>query len=88
MQRENEEDFHVSFFCFSLVTSHFLLLYKMRVGILHNPLSGRNKRKPNLFQEVLSQHPEVAKVDIRTPTIYPRDHLLGDCAGVYCWENC
>ena len=68
MQRENEEDFHVSFFCFSLVTSHFLLLYKMRVGILHNPLSGRNKRKPNLFQEVLSQHPEVAKVDIRTPT--------------------
>ena len=68
MQRENKEDFHVSFFCFSLGTSHFLLLYKMRVGILHNPLSGRNKRKPNLFQEVLSQHPEVAKVDIRTPT--------------------
>ena len=40
---------------------------KMRVGILHNPLSGRNKRKPNLFQEVLSQHPEVSKAETRTP---------------------
>lgn len=39
----------------------------MRVGILHNPLSGRNKRKPNLFQEVLFQHPEVAKAEIQTP---------------------
>jgi len=40
----------------------------MHVGILHNPLSGRNKRKPHLFQDVLSQHPEVAKANIRTPT--------------------
>ena len=40
----------------------------MRVGILHNPLSGRNKRKPNLFQDVLAQHPEVAKAEIHTPT--------------------
>lgn len=40
----------------------------MRVGILHNPLSGRNKRKPNLFQDVLSQHPEVSKAEIRSPS--------------------
>ncbi len=40
----------------------------MRVGILHNPLSGRNKRKPNLFQDVFLQHPEVAKAEIHTPT--------------------
>ena len=40
----------------------------MRVGILNNPLSGRNKRKPNLFQGVLAQHPEVAKAEIHTPT--------------------
>ncbi len=40
----------------------------MRVGILHNPLSGRNKRKPNLFQDVFVQYPEVAKAEIHTPT--------------------
>ncbi len=40
----------------------------MRVGILHNRLSGRNKRKPNLFQDVFAQHPEVAKAEILTPT--------------------
>ena len=40
----------------------------MRVGILHNPLSGRNKRKPNLFQDVFAQHPDVAKAKIHTPT--------------------
>ena len=40
----------------------------MRVGILHNPLSGRNKRKPNLFQDVFAQHPDVAKAEIHTPT--------------------
>jgi diacylglycerol kinase (ATP) len=40
----------------------------MRVGILHNPLSGRNKRKPNLFQDVLSQHPDVSKAEIRSPS--------------------
>ncbi len=39
----------------------------MRVGILHNPLSGRNKRKPNLFQNVFTQHPDVAKAEIHTP---------------------
>lgn len=40
----------------------------MRVGILHNPLSGRNRRKPNLFQEVFAQHSEVAKAEINSPT--------------------
>ncbi len=40
----------------------------MRVGILHNPLSGRNKRKPNLFQDLFDQHPEIATVEIHTPT--------------------
>lgn len=40
----------------------------MRVGILHNPLSGRNKRKPNLFQEVFAQHPEAVTAEIRSPS--------------------
>jgi hypothetical protein len=40
---------------------------KMRVGILHNPLSGRNRRKPNLFKEILSRYPEVPCVEVNTP---------------------
>jgi hypothetical protein len=39
----------------------------MRVGILHNPLSGRNRRNPNLFQEILSRYPEVTCVEGKTP---------------------
>ena len=40
---------------------------KMRVGILHNPLSGRNRRKPNLFKKILSRYPEVPCVEVNTP---------------------
>lgn len=39
----------------------------MRVGILHNPLSGRNRRNPNLFQEILSRYPEVTCAEVNTP---------------------
>ena len=39
----------------------------MHVGILHNPLSGRNRRKPNLFQEILSRYPEVQCAEVHTP---------------------
>ena len=40
---------------------------EMRVGILHNPLSGRNRRKPDLFQEILSRYPEVPCAEVNTP---------------------
>ena len=39
----------------------------MHVGILHNPLSGRNRRKADLFQEILSQYPEVPCAEVNTP---------------------
>ena len=39
----------------------------MRVGILHNPLSGRNKRNPDLFQGVLSRHRDVLISEVHTP---------------------
>ena len=39
----------------------------MRVGILHNPLSGRNKRKPDFFQEILARFPDVPCTDVHTP---------------------
>ncbi len=39
----------------------------MRIGILHNPLSGRNKRHPSLFQSLLAQHPEVPLAEVHTP---------------------
>jgi len=39
----------------------------MRVGILHNPLSGRNRRNPGVFQETLSQNPDVPWAEVQTP---------------------
>ncbi len=40
---------------------------KIGVGILHNPLSGRNRRKPDLFQGILSRYPEVPYAEVNTP---------------------
>lgn len=39
----------------------------MHVGILHNSLSGRNRRKPVLFQEIYSKYPQVQRVEVNTP---------------------
>ncbi len=39
----------------------------MRVGILHNPLSGRNRRNPNLIPSVRVQFPEVFCAEVKTP---------------------
>ena len=39
----------------------------MRVGILYNPLSGRNRRKPGLFQEILAKYPKVSCTEVQTP---------------------
>ncbi len=39
----------------------------MHVGILHNPLSGRNRRKPDIFQKILSRYPEVQCAEVHTP---------------------
>ncbi len=39
----------------------------MRVGILYNPLSGRNRRKPDFFQEILARHPNVPCTEVQTP---------------------
>ena len=39
----------------------------MRVGILYNPLSGRNKRNPKFFQEILSRYQDVPFAVVQTP---------------------
>jgi diacylglycerol kinase (ATP) len=39
----------------------------MSIGVLHNPLSGRNKRQPLLFQAVYARHPEVRRAEVTTP---------------------
>ena len=39
----------------------------MRVGILHNPLSGRNRRKRDFFQHIRSQNHHVPWVEVNTP---------------------
>ena len=39
----------------------------MPIGVLHNPLSGRNKRQPLLFQAVYARHPEVQHAEVTTP---------------------
>ena len=39
----------------------------MRVGILHNPLSGRNRRNPDCFQNLRSHYPGVPWADVNTP---------------------
>jgi len=39
----------------------------MRVGILHNSLSGRNRRKPDLFQKIYTAHPEVPWAEVNSP---------------------
>ena len=39
----------------------------MRVGILHNPLSGRNRRNPVLFQDVRSKNHDVPWAEVNTP---------------------
>ena len=40
----------------------------MHVGILHNSLSGRNRRKPDLFQEIYSTYSEVPWAEVHSPT--------------------
>ena len=40
----------------------------MSIGVLHNPLSGRNKRQPLLFQAVYARHPEVQHAEVTTPS--------------------
>jgi diacylglycerol kinase (ATP) len=39
----------------------------LHIGVLHNPLSGRNKRQPLLFQAVMARHPEVHRAEVTTP---------------------
>ena len=39
----------------------------MNVGILHNSLSGRNRRKPDLFQDILARFPDVPCTEVQTP---------------------
>ncbi len=39
----------------------------MRVGILNNPLSGRNRRNPTLIPDILAQCPEVLCAEVKTP---------------------
>jgi len=39
----------------------------MSIGVLHNPLSGRNKRQPLFFQAVYARHPEVQHAEVTTP---------------------
>lgn len=39
----------------------------MHVGILHNPLSGRNTRNPNFFQEIRSRYQNVLWAKVHTP---------------------
>ncbi|MCA9453361.1 MAG: acylglycerol kinase family protein, partial [Nitrospira sp.] len=39
----------------------------MHVGILHNSLSGRNRRKPDLFQEIYNKYPDVQRASVSTP---------------------
>ncbi len=39
----------------------------MRVGILYNPLSGRNRRKPDFFQEILARYSHVPCKEVQTP---------------------
>ena len=54
----------------------------MPIGILHNPLSGRNKRQPLLFHPVYARHPDVHLAEVITPAdimkaleIFARDHV-------------
>ena len=39
----------------------------MHIGVLYNPLSGRNKRQPLLFQGVYARYPAVQYVEVTTP---------------------
>ena len=39
----------------------------MHVGILHNSLSGRNRRKPDLFRDILAEFPDVPCMEVQTP---------------------
>ncbi len=39
----------------------------MRVGMLNNPLSGRNKRNPTLIPSMLARYPEVVCAEVKTP---------------------
>ena len=40
----------------------------MRVGVLHNPLSGRNRRNPACFQSIRSHYQDVPWAEVNTPT--------------------
>lgn len=39
----------------------------MPVGVLHNPLSGRNRRRPLLFQAVIARDPDTHFAEVTTP---------------------
>ncbi len=39
----------------------------MRVGILNNPLSGRNRRNPTLIRDILVRYPEILCAEVNTP---------------------
>ena len=39
----------------------------MHIGVLYNPLSGRNKRQPLLFQGVYARYPAVQYAEVTTP---------------------
>ena len=39
----------------------------MRVGILHNPLSGRNRRNPVIFQDIRSNNQNLPWAEVNTP---------------------
>ncbi len=39
----------------------------MRVGILHNPLSGRNRRNPEFFQDIRSKNHALQWAEVHTP---------------------
>jgi diacylglycerol kinase (ATP) len=54
----------------------------MPIGVLHNPLSGRNKRQPLLFQAVYARHLEVQYAEVSTPAdimkaleVFARNHV-------------
>jgi hypothetical protein len=54
----------------------------MAIGVLHNPLSGRNKRHPLLFQAVYARHSEMQCAAVSTPAdilkalgVFARNHV-------------
>ena len=40
---------------------------KLLVGVLTNPLSGKNRQSTSIFAEMMSEYPEVAHLNVQTP---------------------